>query len=46
MEKSGLARPGRADDGDQLALVDAQIDAAEGHDRRIARVLLDQVDKL
>ena len=45
MEQGALARPGRADDGDQLALVDPQIDAGQGHDRRVARVLLDHVDQ-
>ena len=46
VQQGALARPGRADDGDQLALVDPQVDAGQGHDRRVAGVLLDHVDQL
>ena len=46
VQKGALARPGRADDGDQLALVDPQVDAGQGHDRRVGGVLLDHVDQL
>ena len=46
VEQGALARPGRADDGDQLALVDPQVDAGQRHDRRVAGVLLDHVDQL
>ena len=46
MEQGGLARSRRADDGDQLTLVDPQVDAGQGHDRWIAGILLDHVDQL
>ncbi len=46
VQQGALARPGGADDGDELALVDPQVDAGEGHDRRVAGVFLDHVDQL
>ena len=46
VQQGALARPRRADDGDQLALVDPQADAGQGHDRWVAGVLLDHVDQL
>src|SRR5580692_185499 len=46
VQQGALARPGRADDGDQLALVDPQADASQGHDRRVARILLHHVGQL
>ena len=46
VEQGALPRPGRADDGDQLTVVDAQVDAGQGHDGRVAGVLLHHVDQL
>src|SRR5580658_10375070 len=46
VQQGALARPGRADDGDELALVDPQADASQGHDRRVARILLHHVGQL
>ena len=46
VEQGALARPRRTDDGDQFALVDAQVDAGQGHDRGVAGVLLHHVDQL
>src|SRR5205807_671879 len=38
VQKRGLARPGRPDDGDQLALPDAERHSAQGVDRRLRAV--------
>ena len=46
VQQGALARPGRADDGDQLAGVDPQVDAGESQDRWVAGVLLDDIDQL
>ena len=46
MQQRALARPRRTDDGDQFTLVDAQIDAGQGDDGRVAGVLFDHVDQL
>ena len=46
MEQGALSRPRRTDDGDQVALVDAQVHAGQGHDRGVPGVLLHHVDQL
>ena len=46
VEEGALARSGRADDGDQLAGVDPQAHPGQGDHRRVAGVLLDDVDQL
>ena len=46
MEQGALARSRRTHDGDQVALVDAQVDAGQGHDRGFSGVLLHRVDQL
>ena len=46
VQQGALARPRRADDGHQLARLDAQADPGQGHHRRVAGVLLDHVDQL
>src|ERR1700722_11282016 len=46
VQQGALARPGRADDGDQLALADPQIDAGQGADRRVTGVFLYHVGQL
>ena len=46
VEHGGLARSRRTDDGDQLTLVDPQVDASEGHDRGVTGIHLLHVDQL
>src|SRR5580704_14007381 len=46
VQQGALARPGRADDGDQLALADPQIDAGQGADRRVTGVFLYHASQL
>src|SRR5580704_4968857 len=46
VQQGALARPGRADDGDQLALADPQADARQGHHRRVTGVLLYHASQL
>jgi hypothetical protein len=46
MQQGALARPGRADDGGQLASIDPQVDPGQRHHRRVAGVLLDHTGQL
>ena len=43
LQQGGLARSGRADDPDQLALADGEVDSAQGLDGRLTRVALGHV---